>query len=33
MDIKQIECFIAVAEDLNFTTAAEKMYLSQPSLS
>ncbi len=33
MDIKQIECFIAVAEELNFTTAAEKMYLSQPSLS
>lgn len=33
MDIKQIQCFISVADDLNFTSAAEKLYISQPSLS
>lgn len=33
MEFKQIQCFVAAAETLNFTTAAERMYLSQPSLS
>ncbi|MPM49527.1 HTH-type transcriptional regulator BenM [bioreactor metagenome] len=33
MDIKQLQCFVAVAEDLNFTSAAQRLYLSQPSLS
>lgn len=33
MEFKQIRCFVAAAEALNFTTAAERMYLSQPSLS
>lgn len=33
MEIKQLQCFIAVAEELNFTSAAERMYISQPSLS
>lgn len=33
MEFKQIRCFVAVAETLNFTEAAERMYLSQPSLS
>ena len=33
MDLKQIECFIAVATELSFTVAADKMYLTQPSLS
>ena len=33
MEIKQLQCFIAAAEELNFTIAAERLYLSQPSLS
>lgn len=33
MNDKQIECFMAVAETLNFTHAAEKIYLSQPTIS
>lgn len=33
MELKQIQCFVAAAETLNFTLAAERMYLSQPSLS
>lgn len=33
MNDKQIECFMAVAETLNFTHAAEQMYLSQPTIS
>ena len=28
MEFKQIQCFVAAAETLNFTTAAERMYLS-----
>ena len=32
MELKQIQCFVAAAETLNFTLAAERMYLSQPSL-
>jgi len=33
MELKQLQCFIAVAEELNFTQAAQRMFLSQPSLS
>ena len=33
MNDKQIVCFMAVAESLNFTHAAEKIYLSQPTIS
>lgn len=33
MDIKNLQCFIAVAEHLNFSRAAESLYISQPSLS
>lgn len=33
MNDKQIECFLAVAETLNFTQAAEKTYMSQPTIS
>ena len=33
MELKQLQCFVAAAETLNFTAAAERMYLSQPSLS
>ena len=33
MDLKNLHCFIAVAEQLNFSRAAESLFLSQPSLS
>lgn len=33
MEIKQLQYFIAVAEHLNFSRAAEKLYVSQPALS
>lgn len=33
MELKQIQCFLKVAKYLNFSVAAEKMFLSQPSLS
>ena len=33
MELKQILCFVMVAEELNFTSAAQKLYLSQPGLS
>ena len=33
MNIRCLECFIAAAEELNFTRAAERLYLSQQSLS
>lgn len=33
MDIKHLQSFITVAEELNFTVAAKRLYLSQPSLS
>lgn len=33
MELKQLQCFLMVAKYLNFSTAAEKMFLSQPSLS
>ena len=33
MDIRAIRCFIALAETLHFTKAAERLYLSQPTLS
>lgn len=33
MDTKSLRCFLAVAETLNFSRAAERIYLSQPALS
>jgi len=33
MTIQQLRCFIVVAETLKFTTAAERLHISQPSLS
>ncbi|MEQ6856902.1 LysR family transcriptional regulator [Lysinibacillus capsici] len=33
MDIKQLHYFIAVSEQMNFSKAAEKLHISQPSLS
>ena len=33
MDINRLRMFIAVADCLNFTKAAEKLYISQPTLS
>lgn len=32
MTIYQLECFIAVAEELNFSAAAERMFTTQPSI-
>ncbi|NJN58710.1 MAG: LysR family transcriptional regulator [Leptolyngbyaceae cyanobacterium SL_5_9] len=32
MDIKDLRCFIALAEELNFRRAAEKLHMSQPPL-
>lgn len=33
MDIKQLQYFIAVSEQMNFSKAAERLHISQPSLS
>lgn len=33
MEIKQLQCFLKVAELLNFSRAAEALYISQPALS
>lgn len=33
MDVKQLVCYLAVAEHLNFSRAAEALYISQPALS
>ncbi len=33
MDLKSLQCFIAVAERLSFSRAAQHLYISQPSLS
>jgi DNA-binding transcriptional LysR family regulator len=33
MDFKNLRCFLAVAEHLNFSRAAQSLYLSQPALS
>lgn len=32
MDIKDLRCFIVLAEELNFRQAAEKLHISQPPL-
>lgn len=33
MDLKQLECFMALSTELHFSRAAEKLYMTQPSLS
>lgn len=33
MDLRQLECFVAVCQEMHFSKAAEKLHLSQPSLS
>ena len=32
MTIYQLECFIAVAEELNFSAAAERLFTTQPAI-
>jgi DNA-binding transcriptional LysR family regulator len=33
LDLKQLECFVAVAEELNFRRAAERLFMSQSAVS
>ena len=33
MELQQLRCFVALAETLNFKKAAERTFVSQPSLS
>ena len=32
MTIYQLECFIAVAEELNFSAAAQRLFTTQPAI-
>ena len=33
MDLRDLECFVVICEEKNFTAAAERLYISQPAIS
>lgn len=33
MDLRELECFVIICEERNFTAAAERLYISQPAIS